>query len=174
MSHPDDLSDWVLATAPRAVAYAASLLRNRQEAEDVVQDCYCRLLARADVYDLKADGLKILLRAVSNACFNRNSRRRSMFSIFGRDGRAEPVADRSAREPSGELLDAELAEAVARGLASLPDRQRAALELKSLGHSLQEIAEILGVSPGNAGVLVHRARGAMEAMLGPYLEGPPS
>ena len=55
-------------------------------------------------------------------------------------------------------------------LLRLPETQRAALELKSLGHSLQDIADALGVSPSNAGVLVHRARQAMSRFLAPYLE----
>ena len=58
----DELDAWVLATAPRAVAYARSLLRNPDDADDIVQDCYCRLIAKATVYDLPRDGFKILLR----------------------------------------------------------------------------------------------------------------
>ncbi|MDR3632185.1 MAG: RNA polymerase sigma factor [Isosphaeraceae bacterium] len=165
----DDLSPWVLATAPRAIAYATSLLRDRERAEDVVQDCYCRLLAKADVYDLRVDGLKLLLAAISNACINLKTRRRGVFSLLGKEGRPAEVEDRSAREPGGSLLDRELAEAIGRGLAALPVRQRAAIELKSQGHSLQEVAEILRISPSNAGVLVHRARAAMESLLAPYL-----
>ncbi|MHC5543881.1 RNA polymerase sigma factor [Singulisphaera rosea] len=167
-----DLSSWVLATAPRAVAYATSLLRDREKAEDVVQDCYCRLLAKASVYDLPVDGLKLLLTAVSNACINLKTRRRSVFSLFRKDGRETDVEDRSVQAPGKNLLDRELAEAIASGLAKLPLRQRAALELKSQGHSLQDVAEILRVSPSNAGVLIHRARTAMEAHLAPYRGGP--
>jgi len=166
-----DLSDWVLATAPRAVAYAVSLLRDRERAEEIVQDCYCRLLAKADAYDLRADGLKLLITAISNACVNLKSRRRGVFSLFGGEGRPPEVEDLSAREPSGSLLDRELADAIGRGLATLPVRQRAAIELKSQGHSLREVAEILRVSPNNAGVLVHRARAALEEYLAPYLGG---
>ncbi len=167
----DPLSAWVLATAPRAVAYATSLLRDREKAEDVVQDCYCRLMAKAHVYDLPRDGLKLLLTAVSNACINLRSRRRSFVSLFSREGRGTEVEDRSAQEPGRRLLDRELSEAIARGLARLPVRQRAAIDLKSQGLSLQEVAEILGVSPSNAGVLVHRARAAMEEYLAPYRGG---
>lgn len=39
--------------------------------------------------------------------------------------------------------------------------QRAALELKSMGYSLAEIARAVEVSESNAGVLVHRARRAV-------------
>src|SRR5207248_8790329 len=71
---PDELDAWVLETAPRALAYARSLLGDLDQAEDVVQDCYCRLLAKADVYDLPRDGLKLLFKAVGNACINRATR----------------------------------------------------------------------------------------------------
>jgi RNA polymerase sigma-70 factor (ECF subfamily) len=73
--------------------------------------------------------------------------------------------------PAERLVHKELAEAVAVGLQTLPPQQRAALELKSLGHSQQEIAEILDVSPSNAGVLVHRARQALANYLTPFLGG---
>jgi len=171
----DERSAWVLATAPRALAYAISLLRNRERAEEVVQDCYCRLLSKANDYDLPRDGMKLLLKAISNASINLKTRQRFAISLFGiRAGgqdRHPQIEDRSVPEPSRRLLDEELALAIGHGLSRLPVPQRAALELKSQGHSLQEIAEILEVSPNNAGVLVHRARAAMETHLAPYLEG---
>lgn len=166
-----DLSEWVRATAPRALAYATSLVRDRNAAEDIVQDCYCRLLAKQDTYDLRADGWKILLRAVSNACITFKARRRPLFSIFGPRGEAPEMPDRSARDPGGEALDRELSDAIARGLARLPVQQRAALELRSLGHSLNDVAEILEIKSSHAGVLIHRARASMEDYLAPYLEG---
>ncbi len=170
----EDLSAWVMASAPRAVAYATSLLRDREKAEDVVQDCYCRLLAKADVYDLPSDGLKLLLTAVSHACINLKARRRFVIPLFGKEGRETEVEDRSTRQPGENLMDRELADAIARGLAKLPIRQRAAIELKSQELSLQEIADILQISPSNAGVLIHRARAAMEEYLAPYRGGPKS
>jgi RNA polymerase sigma-70 factor (ECF subfamily) len=140
----------------------------------VVQDCFCRLLAKADVYDLPRDGVKLLFKAVSNACINLRTRRRGFLRLVwggDRDGVADDPPDPRA-EPTGHRLDcAELSEAVAAGLAILPPLQRAALELKSLGHSQQEVADILGVSATNAGVLVHRARQTMARELGPFLDG---
>ena len=63
-------------------------------------------------------------------------------------------------------MDAPLPE----GLARLPDNLRAALEMKSLGHSLQEIAAALDITANHAGVLIHRARQALALYLAPYLE----
>ena len=63
----------------------------------------------------------------------------------------------------------EFQEAIGSALQSLPVKQRAALELKSLGCSLSEIAESLGVTENNAGVLVHRARQSVAEELEPLL-----
>jgi RNA polymerase sigma-70 factor (ECF subfamily) len=169
--HQHELDAWVLATAPRAVAYARSLLRDPDQAEDVVQDCYCRLLAKAGVYDLPQDGLKLLLRAVTNACINLRTRRRSIFSLGREDDRPGDPPDPAAAPADERLMFKELSAAVAAGLRRLPVQQRAALELKSLGHSQHEIAEALGITPSNAGVLVFRARQALAAYLAPYLGG---
>ncbi|WP_435010757.1 RNA polymerase sigma factor [Tundrisphaera lichenicola] len=171
----DDLDDWVASTLPRAVAYASSLLRDRILADDVVHDCYCRLLRKAGEYDLLLDGSKLLFRSITNACLNHNRRDRPHLSLDDRgpDGsRAPGVEDRRMIEPIQPLLDRELESAIAEGLARLPMAQRAALELKSLGHTLREIAEVLGTTPGNASVLIHRARQLMVGQLACYLEEP--
>lgn len=169
----DPLDQWVLATAPRAVAYATSLLRDVHAAEDVVQDCYCRLLAKADVYDLPRDGLKLLMRSITNACINQRTRRRPMLRLHRNDPEGEgsdDPADPRADSPDALVMGKELETAIAAGLAELPQLQRAAVELRSLGHSQQEVAEILGVSSNHAGVLIHRARQALSRLLAPFLE----
>lgn len=156
-----DADAWVLSTLPRAVAYAVGLLRDRASAEDIVHDCYCRLLRKADVYDLPRDGARLLFRAISNACIDVSRGRGPIGSYDHREDDAEgslEFADRSSAEPWRELARRELQEAIGRGLDELPTARRAAIELKSLGHSLQEIAEALGVSPNHAGVLIHRGR----------------
>jgi len=170
-SQRDRLDAWVLAAAPRAVAYAASLLRDRSRAEDVVQDCFYRLLRKADEYDLERDGIKLLFTAISRACINENTRRRQMASLHaaGDDDRDFDPHDSHAIPPEQVMQTHELQEAVGRALTQLPEMFRAALELRSLGHGKSEIAEILGVSPSHAGVLVFRARQQLAEALAPYV-----
>ena len=176
MAAPDraaELDAWVLATAPRAAGYARSLLRDPDQADDIVQDCYCRLLQKADVYDLPRDGLKLLLTAITNACINLRTRRRPMFRLLGPgdDDDAGPpdVADPRPEDPAASAIGHELEEAVAQALGQLPVAQRAAVELRSLGYSQQEIASILSVGTSHAGVLIHRARQALARHLAPFL-----
>jgi RNA polymerase sigma-70 factor (ECF subfamily) len=167
---PDDLDAWVLATAPDAVAFAVSLLRNRDAAEDVVQDCYCRLLQKTNLYDLPRDGRKLLFTAITNACINLQVRGRPILSLQHDDETSDDPEDRNVVSPEHAARHRELEEAVADALAQLPMNQRAALELKCLGHSLQEIGEALGVTANNAGVLIHRARQAMADRLARFTE----
>jgi RNA polymerase sigma-70 factor (ECF subfamily) len=167
-----NLEAWVLSTLPRALGYASSLLRDKALAEDVVHDCYLRLLQKAEVYDLLRDGTKLLYKAITNACIDRNHRDRMVLSLSGAgsesDG-SDSVVDAEQPGPLQIVIQRELEDAVEEGMAHLPVPQRAALELKSLGSSLEEIAEALGTSPSNAGVLVHRARRALAEGLASYM-----
>jgi RNA polymerase sigma-70 factor, ECF subfamily len=167
-----ELDAWILETAPRAVAYARSLLRNHADAEDVVQDCYCRLIAKQKDYDLANDGVKLLMRSITNACINQRTRRKPFARLISRvqgdDVNIDPL-DTHAVAPAEHLQHAELNAAVKLALQTLPTQQRAAVELKSLGHSQQEVAEILGITPSNAGVLIHRARQTLSELLAPHL-----
>src|SRR5262249_39461984 len=139
-SEQDPIQTWIVDTMPQALAYAVALVRNRDLAEDLVHDCYCRLLQKAAVYDLPRDGLKILLRAITNAAIDRQGRQRGMRSLdvgAGGDGAdsAEAV-DRRMHGPVAEAMTRELEQALEGGLAQLPLAQRAALQMKSMGHSL--------------------------------------
>ncbi|CAN5226280.1 hypothetical protein BH10PLA2_BH10PLA2_18450 [soil metagenome] len=167
------LDAWILANWPRGVVYAQSLLRDRTGAEDVVQDCICNLLRRAGEYDLLRDGVPLLMRSITNACLKRNSRERPMLSIHAlleNEIQGSKSLKRANTEPPGVVLHAELEQAIEKALARLPETQRAAVELKVMGHSLNEIATILEVTPTNAGVLVFRGRQGLAKLLAPYLE----
>ena len=173
-SRAEEVDAWVLATAPRAMAYARSLLRNLHQAEDIVQDCYCRLIAKQEVYDLPRDGLKLLLASISNACINLRTRRKPMARLAAGgesedDVSSEPPDEKTA-SPEQLAVGNELEKAIAEAMSRLPALQRAAVELKSWGYSQQEIAEILQVGASHAGVLVHRGRQSLAEWLAPLID----
>jgi RNA polymerase sigma-70 factor (ECF subfamily) len=160
-----------------ALSYALSLTRNRHEAEDVVQDCYLALLRRSGVYDLPRDGTRILMKSITHACINRWRRRQvaSLDQPGGTDqehGMIDSLPAPAASDPGQSAAAEELRQTVADGLASLPVNQRAALELKSMGHSISDIAQALGVTANHAGVLIHRARRTLAQRLKDVMKGP--
>lgn len=150
------------------------MVRNHADAEDLVYDCYGKLLAKADMYDLANDGDKLLYKAVTNACINFVQRRPPVVSLdcppIDTDDTSSSMADHRQPQPHEQAAERELADSLAEALASLPIKQRAAVELRSLGHSLVEIADVLGVSHANARVLLFRARESLAVRLRPYIE----
>lgn len=158
----------------RALAYAVTLIRNSTEAEDIVHDCYIRLLAKSDRFDLPTDGTKLLFRSITNACINWTQRRPPVVSLdaaeqgTGVDRLA--LAARADTDPEHRATCGELEAAVAAALAELPVTQRAIVELSGLGHSLVEIADMLEISHANARVMNHRARRTLATLLRPFIE----
>ena len=163
---------WVEYSLPRGLAYARSLLSDSHAAEDVVHDCFCRLLAKHDNYDLPRDGFKLLLRSITNACIDLGRKDTPVSnSLDLPEGHiaGQKVLDDRFLQPPRAAMYRELQAAIGSALQTLPVQQRAALELKSLGYSLAEIAESLGVTENHAGVLVHRARQCLAKELEPLL-----
>ncbi len=153
-----DTDVWIRETLPDAVAYATALLGDHALAEDVVQDCYVRLLRKRGAYNLRRDGRKLLFRSITNASINatRSSRVR----------RAEPtlaeIEDVRTPSPSEVLAARELAASMTLALDQLPMRERAALELAVAGETAAVIAEVLGIKASHVSVLVHRARARLK------------
>ncbi|MBX3437787.1 MAG: RNA polymerase sigma factor [Planctomycetaceae bacterium] len=168
-SDRDALNSWVSETCPAALAYAISLVHDVGTAEDLVHDCYGRLLEKADQYDLLQDGRPLLFKAITNACINW-TRRKS--PVVGLD-RVAPPATRRDSAPEHALMYRELEEAIGVALAELEVQQRAVVELQALGHSLVEVAEMLELSQSNTRVLLHRARKQLARRLQPFLEENP-
>jgi len=154
----------VRATVQPALAYAINLVQDHAAAEDLVHDCYCRLLEKADDYDLPRDGRKLLFKSVTNACINWSRRRPPVMELEATSTRRRQVA------PEQPLMDRELEEAIGAALAELDVRQRAVVELQSLGHALVDVAEMLEISQSNTRVLLHRARKQLAKRLRPFLE----
>ncbi len=139
------------------------MLGDRAEAEDVAQETFVRLMAKAE--DWQAGGAKLrtwLYRVAVNLCIDRRRARRTE-PLEEIELRPDPGADEPAVR---RRLD--LTRSVGRALAALPDRQRTALTLVHFqGLSNIEAADALDVSVEALESLLARARRAMRATLEP-------
>jgi RNA polymerase sigma-70 factor (ECF subfamily) len=71
--------------------------------------------------------------------------------------------------PERHALGTELRALLETALTDLPARQRVVITLRDVeGHSAEEVAEALGVTPGNQRVLLHRARAFVRGRLEGY------
>lgn len=145
-------------------------MRRRHDAEDIVQECYRRLLARADRYDLPRDGSKLLFKSITNACLNHVQRERPVASIDAGMGALELRDPAQGDCPESRVMQRELEQAIGEALADLPVNQRAVVQLSSLGHPLTDVAEMVGLSPTNTRVVLHRARQSLAEKLRTFRE----
>ena len=164
------LEAWVRLNTGPALAYAYSLVRNHHTAEDMVQDCMCRLIEKKDRYDLVLDGRKLLFRSITNACINFTTRFRLATGLGEDEGRQKSLIEIREAGPESKAIGKEMEQKIEEGLLLLTVEQRAAIQLKVVGATTEEIAKSLMITNNHAGVLVHRARQALARHLAPMLE----
>lgn len=149
---------------PRVLGYAARLLGERAEAEDVAQEAMLRLWRAAAGWRTgEAQVSTWLYRVVTNLCTDR-LRARGRRGPVGIEDVPE-VADGAAGAEAG-LIEADRMAALDAALAGLPERQRQALVLRHLeGLSNPEIAAVMDIGVEAVESLTARAKRALAALL---------
>ena len=75
------------------------------------------------------------------------------------------------QKPERRLLSLEARDRLKAALAQLPDRQRMIVALRDVeGYPAEEVCDLLGLSPENQRVLLHRGRARLRAVLEEYLD----
>jgi len=151
----DDFKRDVAGETPSLKRYALALTRDRDLAEDLVQDTLARALSREHLWhggSLRAWLFTILTN------LDRNRRR----ALAVRPGTDEFDEQRFAVPPDDPLAR----RAIERGVAALPDEQREVLLLVALeGLSYREVAEVQDVPIGTVMSRLSRARAALRVAL---------
>ncbi|HSS40449.1 MAG TPA: sigma-70 family RNA polymerase sigma factor [Polyangia bacterium] len=153
--------------APRALAVARRILRNAEEAEDIVQETFLELWKRAPQFDGRKGG------AVAWVITIARSRAIDRLRAAGTAGRAiEGAGTAVDTHPTIPLSPAEHTERrstesrVADALAALPKEQRQAIELAYFdGLSQTEIATKTGSPLGTVKMRVKLAIGKLATLL---------
>jgi RNA polymerase sigma-70 factor (ECF subfamily) len=129
---------------------------DRQEAQDVVQEAFCRALSRWSVVSCYDDPVAWVRRVAWNLAVSRWRRARTAMLHLHRQRPIEPQVD----GPSPERV------ALVAALATLPPQQRRAVVLHYLADlPLAEIAAREGVAEGTVKSWLHRGRTALSARL---------
>jgi RNA polymerase sigma-70 factor (ECF subfamily) len=150
-----------LRLTPRVLGFAARMLADRTEAEDVTQEAMLRLWHMApDWRQGEARVATWLYRVASNLCLDRLRKSRSR----GLDEVAEP--EDSTPGVVARLIEADRMLALDKALAALPDRQRQAVVLRHIeGLSNPEIAAVMDIGVEAVESLVARGKKGLAALL---------
>lgn len=148
----------------RVFGFAARLLGDRAEAEDVAQEAMLRLWRVAPNWRPgEAQVSSWLYRVVVNLCTDRqrSARRRRADAL---DEVAEPADD--APNAAAQMMTRARMDALQTALETLPDRQRQAVVLRHIeGLSNPEIAAILGIGTEAVESLTARGKRALTTAL---------
>jgi RNA polymerase sigma-70 factor (ECF subfamily) len=150
---------------PRVLTFLTRMVRDRARAEELTQDVFVRIYNAAERYEARARFSTYVFGIAHNLALNELARAHRKHEQQQSD-----LSELRAIDPTPgaeEQLDgARMRVRLERALATLPERQRAAVLLRSeQGLDYEEIAGSLETTVSSVKSLLHRAREALLAAL---------
>jgi RNA polymerase sigma-70 factor (ECF subfamily) len=161
----------------RAFGLALRVMRDEEQARDVVQDAFLKAYRSLDRFEGRSSFYTWFYRVVMNLCIDVKRRQppgrmvewdeaHALEAPVGTGLDAVDSARQRASGPVGELERAELRETIRRAIEELPDDARQTLLLREVdGLSYSEIAKSLGVPKGTVMSRLHHARRRLRTLL---------
>ncbi|MCB9546748.1 MAG: RNA polymerase sigma factor [Myxococcales bacterium] len=149
------------------VRFAVRYTGDQARGEELAQDVFLKIYRARARYEPREPFRAYIFKVATNHCLNAVTRAEHRHGRVALDDLAIPPP--APRTDPVELLDAEsLQRRVRAAVATLPERQRAALLLqKEDGLGYQEIADALATSVSAVKSMLNRARGVLLAALEP-------
>lgn len=165
----------------RAFAVAVGVVKNKQDAMDIVQDAFVKVHRHIGSFQGSSSFYTWLYRIVMNLAIDQTRRSKVQKNVdyddsIGRDSNPGDgptthalVADSNPRRTT---IRRELSENIQRALQTLPEHHRAVIVLREVeGFSYEEMAKMLRVPKGTIMSRLFHARKKMQEELGAYLDG---
>lgn len=152
--------------ASRVMSAAYRVTGRAEDAEDVLQTVFMRLVRREGTARLEGNPAAYLHRAAVNAALDVVRSRRRATPLDDAGGLAAPESGAAQRR----LAEGELKDQVRQALAQLSPRAAEIFALRYFeGYDNREIATMLGSSRSTVAVILHRARQRVREEIGPYV-----
>jgi RNA polymerase sigma-70 factor (ECF subfamily) len=153
----------------RAFAIALGLVRDEQDAREIVQEAFVRVFRRLDGFNGSSSFFTWLYRIVKNLAIDllrRASRREMELEEPHSSELWEPLSSDLGFDPSDELTRRELAERIGKALDALPPYHRGVILMREVeGMSYEEMAEAMGISKGTIMSRLYHARRKLQRAL---------
>jgi RNA polymerase sigma factor (sigma-70 family) len=136
------------------VRYASNIVKDREAAKEIVQECFLKLLQLSDQVP-REHTQAWLYRECRNRSIDLWRKQRRLEPL---DGKKEELLGFSPSNPQLELETSRELQQVRRAIGSLSAKHQEVLSLKYKdGLSYKEIAEVLGLTSTNVGFILHEA-----------------
>jgi RNA polymerase sigma-70 factor (ECF subfamily) len=178
------LTEIVTAHQSRIYNVALRMCGNVEDAEETLQETFLNALKALARFEGRSRFSTWLYRIASNACLMRRRRDAGQPDIVpvAEVDEDDPEADFTPRYfidwshiPEEELLNTEMRAVMAKAITQLPPSLRIVFIWRDLeGLSVQETAEVLGISEAAVKVRLHRARLRLRELLSGYFATQPA
>jgi RNA polymerase sigma-70 factor (ECF subfamily) len=185
----DVFADLVETYSPGLMRMARMYVRDREVADEVVQDTWIAVLRGIDRFEGRSSLKTWIYRILMNMAKTRGQRESRSIPFSAAAGRDEPSVDPDRfldadhrfagawklgpsewPTPEEELLQGETRDVILAAIGELPESQRAVITLRDVeGFPADEVSELLGITDGNQRVLLHRARSKVRVAIEKHL-----
>lgn len=143
---------------------ALRLLGNPEDAADVTQEVYLRVVRKLHGFRHESSFATWLNRVTTNVAMSTLARRARRSAVEGDEAAAEALDPSPG--PVERLEAASLARRLEELVLALPEGQRQVLVLRDVyGQSTEEVAKVMGLTPGAVKVRLFRARERLKSQL---------
>lgn len=165
----------------RAYALAFGVVRNQDDALDVVQDAFIKAHRHLDKFEGQASFYTWLYRIVMNLAIDHLRKHKRSQPVDFTDAAVESKLSEDALlpriiggNPGRALMDREIRDRISEALDSLSENHRAVLVMRELdGLSYEEMAAAMQCSKGTIMSRLFHARKNMQRQLADLYQGPP-
>ena len=155
----DDVKWMIARQIPQLRRYALALTRDRDRADDLVQDCLERALRKRHLWTRRGSVRNWLFRLLQRAHIDRH-RRRPRHEVAA----TTDLIDAAVAQPPDQERRVDC-RTIVEALDRLPQEQRAVILLVALeGFNYDEVAEILGVPIGTVRSRLSRGRQSLRQL----------
>ena len=155
---------------------ALRILRNREDAEDVLQETFLAVVEKLHAFDGRSSFFTWIYRIATNASLMRLRKKKLIFQdLVDNDDFQETVESRVfidwSQDPSLGVFDDEVKRKIDEAVNKLSDIYRSVFILRDIeGLSIKETSEILGITEENVKIRLRRARQYLRDHLSDYFE----
>ncbi len=158
------LSTLVTTYSERIYNLALKILRNREDAEDVLQETFFTMLEKLNTFDGRSSFFTWIYRVATNASLMKLRKKKMVFSEFPDNPDLEKSFENMAfvdlsQDASFDVHNEELKQILNKAISELPEIYRTVFILRDLEYlAIRETSKILEISEENVKIRLRRAR----------------
>jgi len=170
------ISELVNKYSERIYNLALRILRNHEDAEDILQETFLTVIEKLDQFDGRSQFFTWIYRIATNASLMKLRKKKVIFhKMDDSDDFQDSIESRVfvdwTQDASFDIYDQELKKKIDKAINNLSDIYRSVFVLRDIeGLSIKETSEILSITQENVKIRLRRARQFLRDYLSDYFE----